>query len=322
MRKHSTLILRRSDGVPEFERYIRRTQLGDVSLRIPNTMTADASMGRSVSLAQLVATWAANSASPHVITYLHADDNDAHERFVSRLHGLAIAYYANQVMARNRNADIRPRLLKAAVPRIHAMSTRQFQKAGRGTRTELLFVHGARRQFHSAVYIRAPTVAELMDPQRHGELIVSGRQMNALLRNILHALNLPRRDFARVQPLLESTDAPLGNLVYETFRNTAEHAYLDTHGRVPFRGLRCILVATRHTPPGELRPEALVSRTHPGLHSYFDEVQRRPKSGNRLGTATVSSKRHCCGRHNAPSSTTPAAMILVGSSRQPAGPSF
>ena len=281
MPKHRTLIVRRADGVPDFEQYIRDAQRGEVSLRIPNRMSADASMGRSVSLTQLIATWAASSPSRHITTYLRADDNVAHEKFVSRLHGLAVAYYANRITADDRIADIRQPLLQAAVPRIRAMSTRQFQMAGKGTRAELLFVHGARRQFHSAVYTRPPTFAEQMDPQLHGELIVSGRQMNALLRNILRALNLPRKDFERIHLLLDSIDAPLGNLIHEAFRNTAEHAYLDRHGRIPRRGLRCILVATRHTHPGELRPEALVSTEHPGIDRYFDEVQRRAKRRNR-----------------------------------------
>lgn len=281
MHKRRTLVLRRADGVPEFEQYIRDAQRGQVSLRIPNTMSADASMGRSVSLTQLIATWAASSSSPHALTYLRPDDSDAHEKFMSRLHGLAVAYYANRVTAGDRSTEMRQILLRAAIPRIHAMSTRQFQKAGKGTRTELLFVHGARRQFHSAVYRRRPTFAELMDPQAHGELIVSSREMNALLRNILRALKLSPRDFARVDPLLESTDAPLGNLIYETFRNTAEHAYLDRHGRIPFRGLRCILVATKHVHSSELRAEALVSTRHPGIDRYFDEVQSRATRGNR-----------------------------------------
>ena len=281
MPKHRTLILRRADGVPDFERYIRAIRRQETSLRIPNTMTADASVGRSVALTQLIATWAASSSSRHLTTYLPADNDDAHTRFVSRLHGLAGAYYADRVVAVDGEEDIRQPLLRAARSRISAMGTRQFRYTSKGTRAELLFVHGARRQFHSAVYRRSPNFAEQMDPQRHGELIVPGSQMNALLYNILAALNLPPRDFKRIHALFGFKNAPLGHLIYEAFRNTAEHAYLDTHGRIPRRGLRCILVATRHTHPGELRPEALVSTKHPGLDSYFDRVQRRATRRNR-----------------------------------------
>ena len=262
---------------------MHKTQLGETSLRLPNTISAAASLGRSVSLTQLIATWAENSSSRQLFTYLPADDHAAHEGFVSRLHGLAAAYYADQVKAVDQRTDIRQPLLQAAVPRIHAMSTRQFQRAGKGTRAELLFVHGARRQFHSAVYTRSPTFAERMDPQHHGECIVSARQMNALLHNILRALNLPAKDFEHIAPLLEPRAAPLGSLLHETFRNTAEHAYLDTDGHVPSRGLRCILIATRHAHPHELSPEALVSAKHPGLDLYFDQLRRRvSRLGRRL----------------------------------------
>lgn len=278
-----TLRLKRADGAPQFEQYMRATQHGDTSLRIPNTLTAAASLGRSASLTQLIATWAQNSSSRQLSTYLPADDRTAHAAFVSRLHGLAAAYFADQVKAVDQLTDIRQPLLQAAVPRIHAMSTRQFQSAGKGTQAELLFVHGAKRQFHSAVYSRPPTFAERMDPQHHGECIVSAQQMSALVRNILRTLNLPSKDFERIAPLLEPRTAPLGSLLHETFRNTAEHAYLDTDGRVPSRGLRCILIATRHTHPRELSPEALVSAKHPGLDRYFDLLRRRvSRLGRRL----------------------------------------
>ena len=270
-----TLRLKRADGAPQFEQYMRATQQGDTTLRLPNTLTAAAGLGRSVSLTQLIATWARNSLSRQLSTYLPANDHTAHTAFVSRLHGLAAAYFADQISADNQTTDIRQPLLQAAIPRIQAMSTRQFQRAGRGTQAELLFVHGARLQFHSAVYSHPPAYAEWKDPQEHGNLVVSAQQMNALLRNILRALNLPRKDFEHIEPLLEPRTVPLGRLLHETFRNTAEHAYLDTAGGVPPRGLRCILIATRHAHPSELNPEALVSADHPGLDRYFNRLRRR-----------------------------------------------
>ncbi len=268
-------MLKRADGARQFEQYMREMQLRETVLRLPNTISAAAGLGRSVSLTQLIATWAESSPSPQAFTYLPPNNQVAHEDFVSRLHGLAAAYYAQQVYAIDQTTDIRRPLLHAAVPRIHAMSTRQFERAGKGTRAELLFVHGARRQFHSAVYRHPPTFAERMDPQLHGKSIVSARQMNALLHNVLQALNLPGKDFDRIAPLLEPRTAPLGRLLHETFRNTAEHAYLDTEGRLPSRGFRCILIATRHAHPRELDPEALVSSSHPGLDRYFDRLRRR-----------------------------------------------
>ena len=275
MPKPRTLVLKRADGVRQFEQYLREIQLRKTVLRLPNTISAEAGLGRSVSLTQLIATWAECSTSPLALTYLQPNDQAAHEDFVSRLHGLAAAYYAQEVLAIDQTTDIRRSLLRTAVPRIHAMSTRQFQRAGKGTRAELLFVHGARRQFHSAIYRHTPTFAERMDPQLHGRSVVSARQMNALLHNILRALNLPGKDFARIAPLLEPREVPLGTLLHEAFRNTAEHAYLDTQGRLPSRGLRCILIATRHAHPSELDPEALVSASHPGLDRYFDQLRQR-----------------------------------------------
>ena len=114
-----------------------------------------------------------------------ADGRDDLDEFVSRLHGLSAAYYADQITAEDGKTNLRKLLLRAATPRIRAMADRKFASTARGLLTELVFVHRAQRQFHSAVYWREPTQADLMDPQRHGELVVPPREMNALVVNVL-----------------------------------------------------------------------------------------------------------------------------------------
>ncbi|MDE0036751.1 MAG: hypothetical protein OXU77_04205 [Gammaproteobacteria bacterium] len=278
-----TLNIKRADGAPDFEEYMRVAELGETTLRLPNNIYAAGSLGRSVSLAQLVATWAQTSPSRRVRTYLDPHDKAAHKDFVSHLHGLAAAYYAEQVTASDETTDIRRALLEAAVPRIRAMSVRQFDRVGKGPRAELLFVHGARRQFHSAAYRHPPSFAELMDPQSHGNLIVSARQMNALLVTILRGFSLSGKDWHRVEELLDPRDAPLGNLLHEAFRNTAEHAYLDADGKVPSRGLRCIVIATRRAQPHELEAHAFLSGAHPHVDEYFTVLRHRAsRVGRRL----------------------------------------
>lgn len=256
-------------------------QRGETVLRVPRKIRDAGSLGRSVSFAQMIATWAARSSQPHAFTTLPADGKIDHERFVSRLHGLAVAYYATRIIASDGITDLRRTLLDAATPRIIAMSKRQFDKAAKGPLAELVFVHNAQHQFHSSAYRRKPELAEVMDPQVHGELIVSPREMNAFVTKVLKTLNLTKRDFLHIDPLLNHSDIPLGHLLHETFRNTAEHAYLDLEGRIPSKGLRCILIATRSVGSAELQPPALVSGEHPQIGAYFESLCDRTTRGHR-----------------------------------------
>ena len=275
------LSVRKNDGVPEFDRHILDAQQGNVTLELPPSIKYAGALGRSVAFAQFVATWAATGATLRIETKLSNSLSDDYERFVSRLHGFTAAYYAEKIMADDGKTNLRSELLKAAKPRISAMSERRFAAAAKGPMTEFVFVNHARNQFHSAVYRRAPTMADLMDPQRHGELIVSPREMNALVRNALCARHLARSDFKRLTPLLDRQELPLGRLLHETFRNTAEHAYLDMYGRIPTKGLRCILIGARSTQADALKPRALVSADHPHLDRYFQDLRDRAGQGRR-----------------------------------------
>ena len=276
-----TVVVRKGDGVRDFEQHMCDVLRGETVLRVPRTISYAGSLGRSVSFAQMIATWATRSSQPRALTTLSADGESDHERFVSRLHGLAVAYYATSIIAADGITDLRQTLLNAATPRIIAMSEREFDKAAKGLLAELVFVHNAQHQFHSSAYKKTPALAEVMDPQIHGELIVSPREMNALVINILKTLNVTKRDFVRIESLLLHRDVPLGRLLHETFRNTAEHAYLDLEGRIPSKGLRCILIAPRMVEPSALQPTALVSGEHPRLRSYFRSLCDRPTPGGR-----------------------------------------
>lgn len=268
--------VREHDGVREFEQHILSARQRDnTTLQVPKSISHSGELGRSVAFAQLVATWADTCTIRHVQTPLPMDNPQVLERFVSRLHGLTATYYADQIVAKDGKTNLSRYLLKAAKPRIEAMGERRFNLVAKGRLTELIFVHRANNQFHSAVYVGQPSVADLKDPQRHGELIVSAQEMNALIRNILRAQNVGKSDFKHLAPLLDSQTFPLGHILHETFQNTAEHAYLDGEGRIPKKGVRCILVAPRHCQPDLLQPEGFVSAEHPNLIAYFKGLRER-----------------------------------------------
>lgn len=281
MNQEQTLAVRKRDGVAEHDKHMGRAQQSPMALSLPQSISHAGALGRSVSLAQLIATWANASSEKLIQTSLTTEDCDNIERFSSRLHGLAAAYYANRITGADGQTDLRRALLKAATPRICAMSERRYASTAKGRLTELVFLHGATRQFHSAAYLREPSRCDVMDPQHHGQLVVSPHEMNALVRQALQAQRVPGADFDRIAPLLDRRDAPLGTLLHEAFRNTAEHAYLSLDGRVPHRGLRCILIAVRSVNPQELHPRVLVCAEHPELESYCASLRGYAAQGNR-----------------------------------------
>jgi hypothetical protein len=159
------------------------------------------------------------------------------------VHGLSAAYFSGRLIAHSDTGlvdDIRMPVLRAAKPRFEAMSRGDFQEAGRGTEIELVFVQDTRNQFHGSVYSKAPTPTELMDRQKHGELIRSHRELNRLLELCFEHLNITRY----LQRQIKRTDFVLGALLSEIFRNTAEHGFLDIHGGRLKQNLRCIRVAS------------------------------------------------------------------------------
>lgn len=274
--------VREGDGVRDFDAHAAVAQNHDgATLQVPRSIRYGGYVGRSVAFGQLISTWANKSDKPHIRTTLPRDSQEKHERFVSRIHGLAAAYYAHQITADDDQTNLRPELLYAAKPRIDAMGERRLADVAKGQLTELVFVHHAHQQFHSATYQRRPTVADLMDPQRHGRLVVPPREMNALISNALEDQHLPPSDFQLLAPLLENRECPLGRLLHEVFRNTAEHAYLDKDGRIPQKGLRCLLIAHRTCQPDSLQTHALTSADHPNLDLYFGRIRDRAGLGNR-----------------------------------------
>ena len=275
-----TIWVRQRDGISDYDKYmLAARQPGNAELKV-SAISHEGALGRSVSFAQLIATWASQNTERRILTWLPAEGRNL-SRFVSRLHGLSAAYYACRITGTDGKTDLRKLLLEAAAPRIRAMGDGEFHTA-RGRLTEFVFVHNAQRQFHSVVYQRKPTAADLMDRQRHGELIISPKEMNNLFRNVLRNRLMPRDFKSSIEPLLDREDIPLGHLLYETFRNTAEHAYLDLEGKVTRKGLRCILIAVRHAKSAELKPEALVSYAkHPCIDQYFELLRHRARSGIR-----------------------------------------
>jgi len=257
------------------------SQNKSIPLAIPNKIGHEGALGRSVSLAQMVTTWAKLSPMRNIHTWLRSDEEDVLENFVGRIHGLSAAYFADKVFDAGKKTDLRKTLLTAAKNRVDAMHRRELNHTAKGILCELIFVRGARKEFHSAVYTRKPTPSELKDSQSHGELIVDSREMNSLLFSILGYQLRQKHRIKRIESILDREEPILGQVLHEVFRNTAEHAYPSIPGEIPQKSMRCILVSTHHIDPRTISAKTLTSADHPKIDDYFIQIYDRVKNSDR-----------------------------------------
>ena len=282
MNKSRKISVRVKDSVSNYEKLMQDIEHNDETiLLLPQNISQAGALGRSVSLVQLIMTWANSCQEPRIWTTLNPSKSENIEDFVSRVYGLGASYYAQSITGTDRRTELRRTLLEAAAPRVLAMSKRRYVTTAKGRLTELIFIRNARYEFHSAVYRRSPSRNELMDPERHGQLIVSPSEMNALLLKVLWMHKYRFMDYNRIKSSMYNRDDSLGVLLHEAFRNTAEHAYLDLNGALPTRNLRCISIAVHALHPHQLLPQTFVSAEHPGLCNYFQDLQRRADQGLR-----------------------------------------
>lgn len=272
MSQADTLAIRRGDSMAEFERHLQQPDLGGQILVLPSNIRGGGSLGRSVGLAQLVVTWAQRSTAPKVRMYIKQGGD--YRPFVERLYGFAATYFAQSVTTQGNDANIRTDLMHSCRPRIMAMFKGTLADTAKGRKVEFILAHHAQNQFHPTLYKRTPTQAELLDREQHGKLIAGPTMMANLLGRYTDEYRLtPTRELAYVKDLLHQDDNPLGHLLHESFRNTAEHAYLDMEGRIPARGMRSITIATHQVDRADLAPSAVLGSEHLHAAPYFERLR-------------------------------------------------
>ena len=281
MARVSTLTIRKEDGIADFEKHLRSNP-SDRVLLLPSSIYNGGALGRSVGLAQLIFTWAQHADVPTARTYIASSDNarqneKAYQKFVSRLHGLAAAYFSDAITTQDDKENIRIDLLRSARKRIRAMSEGNLRQTVKDVReVELILVHGARNQFHRVLYKSTPKLTDLMDREKHGELVADANDMSNLLWCFLDEDKSigasTEREYLKRQLIMPRN--PLGQLLYESFRNTAEHAYLDVRGNVPPKGMRSLAIGIHQVKRSDFNSSAVTSSDRPQVADYFDWLQK------------------------------------------------
>lgn len=268
----SELQIKRSDGLEEFEKYLRRPSTFQKTLLLPNDLEDGGGIGASVAFCQFLLTWARRATKPEIKTYLKSGDHSSFEQFTGRVHGLCAAYVSNRLIAhddKGAGGDIRLDVLRAARARIEAMSRGELQEAGRGREIEFILIQDARNQFHGSLYSQKPAPIDLMDRQKHGELIRSHRELNRLLELCFDHLNVTHL----LEKHIRRTDFVFGALLSELFRNTAEHGFLDLSGGRLSLNLRCIRLAVTLIARDKLAQKSVSSpEAQEAAHQYFTRM--------------------------------------------------
>ena len=264
------LSIKRTDSAEELEEHLNNPVLGNYTLRIPTTVKWGGSISQSASLAQFISTWAQRADDPSLNLFATKNEDKTQLELVTSLHGLSAVYFSNVVTGGKSDKNIRYEMLEKAFPRMDAMWNRDYQNVSKGRRIDLISIAGAQREFLPALYCRIPRPEDLLDRQRHGHLIRSEQQMTGLFQNCLKCLRIPYRS----KPLLQTlfNDNLIGDLLYEAFRNTAEHAYLTERGQVPKRGLRSVSFKIHSVDRKSIRILSPFSTFIERTDTYFEHV--------------------------------------------------
>lgn len=236
---NKVLHLKSTDNAKQLEQHFENSDLGKYDLKLPRKIKWGGYVGQSASIAQFVATWASQCEKPSLQLNDLSDNFKNLDPFISRLYGLSGIYFSDQVWIDQSHKNFRYKMLLKAAPRFKAMWNRDYLNVSRGRSIELISVVGAKREFLPALYKRQPTLKNLLDREQHGQLICSSPEMASLFSKCMEYINVPHQ--MKSLMLKPNYKKLIGDLLYETFRNTAEHAYLTENGEKPRNSLRCIL---------------------------------------------------------------------------------
>ena len=266
------LLVKRKDNFEQFESYLTDPNLETYILRLPNDISGGGGVGRSAALTQLIATWADRSDSPRLKSYIDSNRFDKYKDFVSNLHGLSAVYFSNHVSGKDSNDNIRQKVLGMATSRINAMYLTKLEDVVNKRDLELISVLWAKREFLPALYRHRPSISDLLDRQRHGNLISTSQHLNDLFLHSMYRMTIPPRSKEYIMQLAQNVH--IGTILHEAFRNTAEHAYLTTRGDFPRRGLRCIVFKINSVSREYLSTLLQFSSKFPKNGNYFEKLAK------------------------------------------------
>lgn len=224
--------------IPASERALRELDqtAGDEPLRLPSNIR-HVIAGAEATLTQVIITWAQRNASRRLETFISSDAQIGD--FVRRLPGLVAALCASEALGQPTTHQILEELRSAALARLELLQGKQPKEGYRGSSAEILCADHLGRS--------APYLLYLPD-QRGGSRLRPRENFRNLARWLLQGA-IPREYRALID--VEATDA-IGAMLFEIFKNTEDHALVDSTGDLLDISIRAIKTNHHAIKPEEL----------------------------------------------------------------------
>lgn len=195
--------------------------------------------GAEAALTQLIVTWAQHGAPRQLETFIASRTDKQIEDFVRRLSGLVAALCADQVTGLKPDILVTEQVKSAALARLDHLQGPQPKQAYRGPSAEIVCADHLGRDSPYLLYQQDPAGGSTLRPRENFRALAGW-----LLRK-----TIPQQ----YHPMLDPRAAEaIGGMLYEIFKNTADHALVDARGDILDISIRALKTTHLGVTPADL----------------------------------------------------------------------
>lgn len=219
--------------------------------------------GAEAALAQVIVTWAQHNAPRQLETFIVSRTDKQIEDFVRRLSGLVAGLCADQIIGVKPEILLTEEVRRAALARLDHLQGPQPKQAYRGSSAEIVCADHLGRDAPYLLYQPSPAGGTALRPRENFRALAGW-----LLRK-----TTPQQ----YHPMLDPSAAEaIGGMLYEIFKNTADHALVDAQGDILNISIRALKTTHLAVTPVDL--QHMVEEFEP-LARYYETL--RPPRGAR-----------------------------------------
>lgn len=233
----------------------------DEPLKVPLRLRHLAGGGEA-SLVQFILTWAQATTGHLLETYMASADAEQVDDFVRRLPGLVASLCAKEIIGTSSEINLTAVVKQAAITRLEALQSRQVATAFRGSSAEIICADDISRGHPYLLYHENERGTGALRPRTEFHKLADW------LLNKLTPIDFKRH-------LDSGASNAIGSMLYETFKNTEEHAIRKTNGDYIAPSVRAVKTNRFSISPMNL--EAIVADFQP-LADYCKSLSA-PKFG-------------------------------------------
>ena len=206
-------------------------QMPRATLEVPSVLMFGGALGLDASLLLAVATWARSDMARELRVRVLSEHLESHlESLTKTLYGTAAVYFSDKLKDIQGMPIGRRQALSYATNMVDAMYKAKYSSIVRGQTINLFCLRGAEREFVQGLY----------EMEMDGG-VRSRKDFRSLLSDLLETC-APGRKYNSIRSKMAD---PMGELAYELFKNTDDHALVDPLGNMYQKHLRGLTVRLR-----------------------------------------------------------------------------